>query len=275
MLVTNELINAAKMARRMNTDAFDSEVERLLYAALLDLGCAGVVLPEESTALAEQAAITYFLANFGEPDRYDDLKRSYDEQKAQLRTRTGYTVWTVTDTAAVDPGPENTTYMIEIVDGVVQNDASDVLEAFDSGKTVNVTADGVVSYLQWADGSDSEKVVLHYPQMIIRVERSGSVEVLSRTFDIHVTEPSYHGEITERSTAILAAFNAGQELRLIEGDCIMTADSYSMTNDDLVVSFRSSTRLYQLSASAARLQLYTEKPDTSDRSVWLHNNNNG
>lgn len=93
MLVTEELISAAKMARRMTTDVFDSEVERLLNAAFQDLGCAGVVLPEDSTALAEQAAITYFLANFGEPDRYAELKRSYDEQKAQLRTRTGFTDW--------------------------------------------------------------------------------------------------------------------------------------------------------------------------------------
>ena len=94
MQVTEDLISAAKMARRMTTTAFDSEVERLLSAALLDLGCAGVVLPEEATPLAEQAAITYFLCNFGQPDDYDRLKRSYDEQKAQLRTRTGYTEWT-------------------------------------------------------------------------------------------------------------------------------------------------------------------------------------
>lgn len=93
MTVTQDLINAAKMARRMTTNAFDSEVQRLLEAALLDLGCAGVVLPDDGTALAEQAAITYFLANFGEPDEYDRLKASYDEQKAQLRTRTGFTDW--------------------------------------------------------------------------------------------------------------------------------------------------------------------------------------
>lgn len=93
MTVTQDLVNAAKMARRMTTNAFDSEVQRLLEAALLDLGCAGVVLPDDGAALAEQAAITYFLANFGEPDEYDRLKASYDEQKAQLRTRTGFTDW--------------------------------------------------------------------------------------------------------------------------------------------------------------------------------------
>lgn len=94
MTVTQDLKDAAKMAARITTTAFDSEVDRLLNAALLDLGCAGVVLPDEATPLAEQAAITYFLCNFGQPDDYDRLKRSYDEQKAQLRTRTGYTTWT-------------------------------------------------------------------------------------------------------------------------------------------------------------------------------------
>lgn len=93
MTVTADMVAAAKMARRMTTNAFDAEVTRLLNAALLDLGCAGVVLPETENALATQAAITYFLANFGEPDEYDRLKRSYDEQKAQLRTRTGFTDW--------------------------------------------------------------------------------------------------------------------------------------------------------------------------------------
>lgn len=88
------LIAKAKMANRMTTDYYDSEVGRLLDSAMLDMGVAGVVLPEEIDALVEQAAITYFLMNFGEPANYDRLKRSYDEQKAQLSTCTGYTAWT-------------------------------------------------------------------------------------------------------------------------------------------------------------------------------------
>lgn len=88
------LIAKAKMANRITTDYFDSEVERLLDAAFLDMGVAGVVLPAEIDALVEQAAITYFLMHFGQPDAYDKLKASYDEQKAQLSTKTGYTRWT-------------------------------------------------------------------------------------------------------------------------------------------------------------------------------------
>ena len=77
----------------MTTYAYDAEVGRLLDAAMLDLGVAGVVVPEQLDALVETAAITYFLMNFGEPDEYDRLKKSYDEQKAQLATCTGYTEW--------------------------------------------------------------------------------------------------------------------------------------------------------------------------------------
>ena len=62
------LIEKAKMAKRITTDKFDDEVDRLLDAAYLDLGVAGVVLPDSVDALVEQAAITYFL--------YDELRRA-------------------------------------------------------------------------------------------------------------------------------------------------------------------------------------------------------
>lgn len=91
--VTDDLIAKAKKARRITTTAYDGEVTRLLEAAFLDLGVAGVEVPEQLDALVTQAAITYFLANFGEPEHYDRLKASYDEQKAQLSMTTGYTDW--------------------------------------------------------------------------------------------------------------------------------------------------------------------------------------
>ena len=93
-MVDEALIYSAKMAGRITTDFYDVEVERLLNAAMLDLGVAGVVIPSEVDDLVRQAAITYFLMNFGVPENYDRLKASYDEQKAQLSTKTGYTRWT-------------------------------------------------------------------------------------------------------------------------------------------------------------------------------------
>ena len=97
MTVDTTLINAAKLAARIKTNAFDSQVSHLLNAALLDMGVAGVEIPEATSALVTQAAITYFLMHFGSPDEYDRLKASYNEQKGQLSTCTGYTRWEVSD----------------------------------------------------------------------------------------------------------------------------------------------------------------------------------
>lgn len=87
------LIAAAEKALRIVTTSFEDEIGSLLDAALLDMGVAGVTVPSEIDALMQQAAITYVKMNFGQPDEYERLKRSYDEQKAQLATCTGYTNW--------------------------------------------------------------------------------------------------------------------------------------------------------------------------------------
>lgn len=92
-MADSTLVASAKLAARITTDAFDTQISDLLDAAMLDLGVAGVEIPEELDALVRTAAITYFMMHFGQPDEYDRLKKSYDEQKAQLVTCTGYTDW--------------------------------------------------------------------------------------------------------------------------------------------------------------------------------------
>lgn len=89
------MLEKVKMALRIKTDAYDSELNGLIDAATLDLGIAGVIVPDELDALVERAIITYCKMSFGLPEDYDRLKLSYDEQKAQLRTATGYTNWEV------------------------------------------------------------------------------------------------------------------------------------------------------------------------------------
>lgn len=88
------MLEKVKLALRITTDAFNSELNDLISAARLDLGVAGVIVPAELDALVERAIITYCKVHFGEPDEYDRLKAAYDEQKAQLSTCTGYTKWT-------------------------------------------------------------------------------------------------------------------------------------------------------------------------------------
>jgi hypothetical protein len=87
------MLEKVKMALRITTDAFDDELNDLISAAMTDMKIAGVVIPEELDAICTRAIITYCKIHFGEPDDYDRLKRSYDEQKAQLSMATGYTTW--------------------------------------------------------------------------------------------------------------------------------------------------------------------------------------
>lgn len=87
--------NALRISVKNNA-AINDELSDLIFAAQLDLGVAGVEIPSESDALVERAIITYCKMSFGLPEDYDRLKRSYDEQKAQLSNATGYTNWKVT-----------------------------------------------------------------------------------------------------------------------------------------------------------------------------------
>ena len=87
------MLEKVKMALRISTDAYDDELTDLIKAAELDLGVAGVVVDTEIDELITRAVITYCKCNFGLPEDADRLKRSYDEQKAQLSNATGYTEW--------------------------------------------------------------------------------------------------------------------------------------------------------------------------------------
>ena len=66
------MLTAVKLALRISTNAYDTEIQALIDAAYKDLGK------------------TYVRMSFGSPSDYDRLKRSYDEQKAQMQTATGY-----------------------------------------------------------------------------------------------------------------------------------------------------------------------------------------
>lgn len=87
------MLNKVKMALRITTTAYDDELMDLIEAAQLDLGIAGVVVPNQIDAIVTRAIITYCKMSFGLPEDYDRLKASYDEQKAQLSNATGYTNW--------------------------------------------------------------------------------------------------------------------------------------------------------------------------------------
>lgn len=117
------MLEKVKHALRISADddALNEELMDLIKAAIIDLGIAGVFVPVETSpiededsepiedeeltpitvvspkldAIVTKAVITYCKMSFGLPEDYDRLKRSYDEQKAQLSNATGYTDWEV------------------------------------------------------------------------------------------------------------------------------------------------------------------------------------
>lgn len=92
------MLEKVKLALRIVTTAFDSELTDLIKAGLDDLGVAGVdsdvLNSAESYPLITQAVITYVKYHFGEPADPDRLLKSYEMQKGMLANATGYTVWT-------------------------------------------------------------------------------------------------------------------------------------------------------------------------------------
>lgn len=93
------LLDKVKMACRITTTAFDTELTDLISAAFADMGVTDIrpdVLTEENiTPLVQRAVTTYCRMHFGQPDDYERLKASYDEQKAQLLMSGDYTDWGV------------------------------------------------------------------------------------------------------------------------------------------------------------------------------------
>lgn len=85
------MLDKVRLALRIMTSEFDTELSDLISAAYLDLGIAGVTPVIETDPLVIRAVCTYCKMHFGEPDEYDRLKASYDEQKAQLSMASDYT----------------------------------------------------------------------------------------------------------------------------------------------------------------------------------------
>ena len=89
------LLDKTKLALRVTVNNYDADLTDLISAAKLDLGIAGVELPSTLDAICERAIITYCKIHFSSlsDGEFSRLKASYDEQKAQLGTATGYTNW--------------------------------------------------------------------------------------------------------------------------------------------------------------------------------------
>ena len=89
------MLEAAKLALRISTDAYDEEIESLLRAAEQDLRVAGVTRIDATDDLIRRALITYVRANFGSPTDYERLRDSYELQKSVLMHAADYTEYEV------------------------------------------------------------------------------------------------------------------------------------------------------------------------------------
>lgn len=78
------MLEKVKIALKITTNDFDSELSDMINAAVLDLGLAGIINTLQTDALVIRAICTYCRLNWGSPADYDKLKASYDEQKAQM-----------------------------------------------------------------------------------------------------------------------------------------------------------------------------------------------
>lgn len=87
------MLKKLKLALRIKTEVYDDELLSLIEAAKLDLSIAGITKNEQEDPLIARAIITYCMMNFGNPGEYDRLKKTYDEQKAQMSNASGYTDW--------------------------------------------------------------------------------------------------------------------------------------------------------------------------------------
>lgn len=84
------MLEKVKMALRIKTTAFDSEVEDLIQAAIKDLEIAGVGNKNPDDPLIGRAVITYCAVYLGPSAQMERMKAAYDEQKAQMQMATGY-----------------------------------------------------------------------------------------------------------------------------------------------------------------------------------------
>ena len=92
------ILDDVKQACGVIDSEYDSYLNDLIGASIIDLGIAGVngEYVVETNTIVKQAIKTYCKMNFsifGLPENYEDLKKSYDEQKAQLSMASGYTTW--------------------------------------------------------------------------------------------------------------------------------------------------------------------------------------
>lgn len=94
------MLNKVKLALRLKTDVYDTEITDLIEAAKADLQITDIYLSKlenagESNPLIIRAVILYCKLYFGfvEDGEFSRIKKAYDELKAQLSMNSEFTKW--------------------------------------------------------------------------------------------------------------------------------------------------------------------------------------
>ena len=78
------MIDKVKLALRLKTNTFDTEITGLIDACKLDLRLAGVNHILDGDPLVERAVILYCKANFGYDDENGNFQRAYEALRDSL-----------------------------------------------------------------------------------------------------------------------------------------------------------------------------------------------
>lgn len=87
------MLESIKLALRIKSSAFDTEIVDLIESAKVDLKISGIVKVDEIDPLIQQAIKTYCKANFGLDNKDSDkYQASYDSLKQHLSLCGDYNV---------------------------------------------------------------------------------------------------------------------------------------------------------------------------------------
>lgn len=91
------MLNAIKLALRIATNAFDSEIQTLIDAAIAEMAGLGVTAATSTTTDPQiiSAVIAYCKWQFGNNEDADRWRDIYHIKLGQLKTMSGYTDWDV------------------------------------------------------------------------------------------------------------------------------------------------------------------------------------
>ena len=89
------MLAAVKLALRITTTAFDTEIQQLIDAAAAEMATLGVVVATAASTDPQicTAVIAYCKWQFGNNEDADRWRDIYHEKLAQLKMATGFTDW--------------------------------------------------------------------------------------------------------------------------------------------------------------------------------------